>query len=92
MISHPSELTPTTTWQETIWSHTSEAALSVHTNTPRLCVATLLPFKDGKPDWAGFERSVQWMIDCGKAFGIEVVFVLNADTGFIFNLSTELYE
>ncbi|MDA7920377.1 hypothetical protein N9B73_01370 [Verrucomicrobiales bacterium] len=92
MIQNPSELTPTTTWQETIWSQTSEAALSNHTNAPRLCVATYLPFADGKPDWAGFERSIQWMLDCAEAFGVEIVFVLNADTGFIFNLSTELYE
>jgi len=92
MIQDPSELKPTTTWEETIWSQTSEAALSNHSNSPRLCVATYLPFKKGKPDWEGFERSIQWMIDCAAAFEVEIVFVLNADTGFIFNLSTELFE
>lgn len=91
MISHPSELTPATTWEETIWAHTPEEALVDHTANPRLCVATLLPFQNGQPDWAGFETSVRWMLTCAEAAGVEIAFVLNADTGYIFNLSEELY-
>ena len=32
------------------------------------------------------------MISCGEQYGIELVFVLNADTGFIFQLSEDLYR
>jgi dihydrodipicolinate synthase/N-acetylneuraminate lyase len=35
---------------------------------------------------------LHWMMNCAKHFGIEVTFVLNADTGYVFNLSNELYE
>ncbi len=92
MIEFLDDLKPETEWNETVWSRASEEQLATHTESGRLCVATLLPFKDGQPDWAGFERSVQWMIDCGHAYGIDLAFVLNADTGYIFNLSLDLYE
>ena len=32
------------------------------------------------------------MSRCADHFGVEIVFVLNADTGYVFNLSNELYE
>ena len=86
------ELSPETTWKDTPWAWTGEEALVDHQNCARLCVATLLPFKDCRPDWAGFERSIRWMIACAEEYQIEIVFVLNADTGYIFNLSTELYR
>ncbi len=70
----------------------SEDSLSDHRTTARLCVATLLPFKDGQPDWAGFEKSIAWMLNCGEHYGIDLAFVLNADTGYIFNLTAELYR
>ncbi|SKA86020.1 hypothetical protein SAMN02745166_01236 [Prosthecobacter debontii] len=91
LISNPADLKPTTTWQETVWAYTAEEALVDHTTKARLCVATLLPFKDQKPDWEGFSKSVRWMQQCGEYYGVEMVFVLNADTGYIFDLSNELY-
>jgi hypothetical protein len=91
LISNPADLKPATRWQETVWAHTSEEELVDHTTRARLCVATLLPFKDRKPDWEGFTRSVRWMQQCGDHYGVEMVFVLNADTGYIFDLSNELY-
>ena len=92
MISDPADLKPDTPWSETVWAHTSEESLADHETPARLCVATLLPFSDGKPDWAGFERSIAWMQRCGEHFGVEMAFVLNADTGYIFNLSLDLYR
>lgn len=91
MISDPSQLTPETTWQETVWSRRPEEELVDRAASPRLCVATLLPFKNGEPDWEGFESSVRWMLTCAEASGVEIVFVLNADTGYIFQLDEELY-
>ncbi|MEX2578461.1 MAG: dihydrodipicolinate synthase family protein [Verrucomicrobiales bacterium] len=91
MITDPTDLTPTTAWSETAWAHTPEESLVDHRANPRLCVATLLPFRDGKPDWEGFERSVRWMLASAEAYGVEIVFVLNADTGYIFDLSLDLY-
>ncbi|MCW0220092.1 MAG: hypothetical protein OJI67_17335 [Prosthecobacter sp.] len=91
LISNAADLTPTTTWQETVWAYTAEETLVDHTTKARLCVATLLPFKDQKPDWEGFSKSVRWMQQCGEYYGVEMVFVLNADTGYIFDLSNELY-
>ena len=32
------------------------------------------------------------MMKCADHFGVEITFVLNADTGYVFNLSKELYE
>ena len=92
MITSPADLKPDTKWTDTKWAWTSEESLVDHKTSGRLCVATLLPFKDGQPDWAGFERSIQWMIDCAGHFNVEIAFVLNADTGYIFNLSPELYR
>ena len=92
MIDTLNDLKPETPWSETVWAHTSEESLTDHETEARLCVATLLPFSDGKPDWEGFVRSVRWMISCGDHYGIELVFVLNADTGFIFQLSPDLYR
>ncbi len=92
MIHSLEDLTPATEWDETVWSRATEEELSTHTETGRLCVATLLPFSGGQPDWQGFERSVQWMIECGQAYDTELAFVLNADTGYLFNLSLDLYE
>jgi len=91
MITDPHALTPATEWNETIWAHTPEEALVDHASKPRLCVATLLPFRDGEPDWEGFESSIRWMLACGEAYGVELVFVLNADTGYIFQLDEALY-
>ncbi|MEM1295437.1 MAG: hypothetical protein AAGH89_08725 [Verrucomicrobiota bacterium] len=92
LISNPSDLKPSTTWAETTWAWTAEESLVDHERKARLCVATLLPFKDGQPDWDGFERSIRWMLDCAAHFDVEIAFVLNADTGYIFNLSLELYR
>ncbi len=91
MISHPSELTPATNWAETVWAQTPEESLIDHHTKARICVATILPFRDGQPDWAGFENSVRWMLTCAEAAEVEIVFVLNADTGYIFHLSEALY-
>ena len=91
MISDPEELTPDTPWRETVWARTSEESLADHMNRARLCVATLLPFHNGNPDWEGFEKSIRWMIAAGAAYGVEMAFVLNADTGYIFHLNEALY-
>lgn len=91
LISDPKDLTPTTRWQETVWAHTAEEDLADHTTKARLCVATLLPFQGGQPDWDGFVKSVRWMQQCGEHYGVEMVFVLNADTGYIFELDNALY-
>jgi len=91
LITDTTDLKPTTTWQETVWAYTGEEELVDHTTKARLCVATLLPFKDKQPDWEGFTKSVRWMQQCGDYYGVEMVFVLNADTGYIFDLSNELY-
>lgn len=91
MITHPDELKPGTPWNKTIWAHTPEESLVDHRDCARLCVATLLPFKDGQPDWGGFENSIRWMLAAGEAYGVELVFVINADTGYIFQLNETLY-
>ncbi|MCG8602932.1 MAG: hypothetical protein MI807_22495 [Verrucomicrobiales bacterium] len=91
MIANPSDLKPDTPWSETAWAHTPEESLVDHESEARLCVATLLPFRDQKPDWEGFENSIRWMIEAGEAYGVELAFVLNADTGYIFDLDLDLY-
>jgi len=91
MITLPNDLRPETLWSETVWSRTPEESLVDHKTKARLCVATLLPFLNGKPDWDGFTRSIRWMLACAEAYDVEIVFVLNADTGYIFNLSEEMY-
>lgn len=91
LISNPADLSPATPWKETVWAWTAEEALIDHTTKARLCPAVLLPFGNGKPDWAGFERSLLWMQRAGDHYGVEMAYVLNADTGYIFNLSEPLY-
>lgn len=91
LITSPADLQPSTSWSETIWAYTGEEQLVDHSTQARLCVATLLPFKDRQPDWDGFSKSVRWMQQCAAHYGVEIVFVLNADTGYIFDLSDDLY-
>lgn len=91
MIRTADELTPGTTWGETVWAQTREEELADPDANPRLCVAALLPFLEGRPDWEGFEKSLRWMAACAETYGIDIRFVLNADTGYIFNLSIDLY-
>ena len=55
-------------------------------------MATLLPFLNRRPDWEGFVRSIAWMRDSAARQGVEIVFVLNADTGYIFELSMDDYR
>jgi hypothetical protein len=91
LITNPNELTPNTTWQETIWGWTSEESLIDHTSKPRLCSAVLLPFRDRKPDWDSFAASIRWMIESAEYYGVELVPVLNADTGYLFDLDDATY-
>jgi hypothetical protein len=91
LISNPADLKPDTPWSATVWAHTAEEDLVDHTTKARLCVATLLPFQNGKPDWDGFVRSIDWMRQCGAHYGVEMAYVLNADTGYIFDLDDALY-
>ncbi len=92
MFKDASDLLPSTQWSETIWSMSREEDLVDSRSDPRLCVAALLPFKDAQPDWRSFERMLVWMNECANYFGVEITFVLNADTGYVFNLSNELYS
>lgn len=91
LISRPEELTPQTPWMETRWAWTPEEALVDHTTKARLCAAALLPFQNGQPDWAGFARSIRWMLNAADHYGVELVPVLNADTGYIFQLDNAMY-
>jgi hypothetical protein len=91
LIRDPESLTPLTPWTDTHWAHVSEESLADHTSKPRLCSAALLPFKDAKPDWEGFARSIRWMLEAAARYGVELVPVLNADTGYIFQLDAPLY-
>lgn len=91
LIEAPDKLTPTTTWLETKWAWTGEEELVDHVSKPRLCAAALLPFRDRKPDWEGFLASIHWMQASADRFGVELVVVLNADTGYIFDLDDALY-
>ena len=92
LIKDSTDLLPTTQWSETTWSKAREEDLIDSRSSPRLCVAALLPFKDSHPDWSSFERMLIWMHECADLFGVEIIFVLNADTGYVFNLSNDLYE
>jgi dihydrodipicolinate synthase/N-acetylneuraminate lyase len=92
LITDPKDLKPSTQWHETTWAYVAEETLVDHTTKARLCVAALLPFKDQKPDWAGFEKSIGWMLQSAEHYGVEMALVLNADTGYIFDLSNELYD
>lgn len=91
MIANSDELTPETQWHQTVWARTPEESLADHSTRARLCVATLLPFHNAKPDWEGFANSIHWMIAAAKAYDVEIAFVLNADTGYIFQLNESLY-
>ena len=92
LISHPADLRPDTPLRDTVWAWTSEEELVDHGTKARVCVATLLPFENGRPDWDGFVRSIAWMRDCAAHYGVEIVFVLNADTGYIFDLTLDEYR
>lgn len=92
LISNPADLRPDTPWRDTVWAWTSEEELVDHGTKARVCVATLLPFENGRPDWDGFVRSIAWMRDCAAHYGVEIVFVINADTGYIFDLTLEEYR
>ncbi|GDY19223.1 hypothetical protein LBMAG56_05680 [Verrucomicrobiota bacterium] len=91
LIAKPADLTPQTPWLDTRWAWTGEEELIDHTTKARLCAAALLPFRDRKPDWDGFLASIRWMQAAADRYGVELVVVLNADTGYIFNLDDALY-
>ena len=91
LIEKPEDLTPKTPWFDTKWAWAGEEALIDHTTKARLCAAALLPFRDRKPDWGGFIASIRWMQGAADHFGVELVVVLNADTGYIFDLDDALY-
>ncbi len=91
LISDSKDLTPQTAWQDTAWAWTAEEQLVDHSTKARVCAAALLPFRDGTPDWEGFVKSIRWMQGAAERFGVELVVVLNADTGYIFDLDDALY-
>jgi len=91
LISDPRDLTPQTSWLETKWAWTGEEELVDHTTKARLCAAALLPFLEQKPDWDGFAASIRWMQAAADHYGVELVVVLNADTGYIFDLDDAMY-
>jgi hypothetical protein len=91
LISNPHDLTPTTSWSATRWAWVGEEELVDHQTRSRLCVATLLPFAQGKPDWKGFCQSIHWMRSMAERYNVEMDFVLNADTGYIFDLDEATY-
>jgi len=91
LITHPADLKPHTPWEDTIWAWTSEEKLIDHHTKARLCAAALLPFRDGKPDWESFVASLRWMQASADHYGVELVPVLNADTGYIFDMDDVLY-
>jgi hypothetical protein len=91
LISKPEDLSPTTPWQDTKWAWTGEEELIDHISKPRLCAASLLPFRDQKPDWEGFVASIRWMQATADHYGVEFVPVLNADTGYIFDMDDTQY-
>ncbi len=91
LISDPRDLTPQTPWQQTKWAWVGEEEIVDHKTKARLCAAALLPFRDGQPDWAGFAESIRWMQAAADRYGVELVIVLNADTGYIFDLDDAMY-
>ena len=91
LISDPADLKPQTQWHETVWAWTSEETLIDHTTKARLCAAALLPFHHQQPDWEGFNASIRWMQAAADHYGVELVVVLNADTGYIFEMDDALY-
>ena len=91
LIDSPEQLSPQTSWQQTVWAWTGEEQLIDHQTKSRLCSAVLLPFLDGKPDWESFLSSLRWMYSAAEHYHVELVPVLNADTGYIFDLEDSLY-
>lgn len=91
LIDCPEKLTPQTTWAETVWAWTGEEELVTHANKSRLCAAALLPFQNKQPDWDSFVSSIAWMLRSAEYYGMELVPVLNADTGYIFDLDDAMY-
>jgi hypothetical protein len=91
LIDRPEDLTPETAWLDTKWAWTPEEDLIEHQTKSRLCAAALLPFRDGLPDWEGFCASIRWMQAAADHYGVELVVVLNADTGYIFDLDDRMY-
>ena len=91
LLSRPEDLTPATTWAETKWAWMGEEELVDHRTKARLCAAALLPFKDRQPDWDGFVAALRWQFDAAEHYGVELVPVLNADTGYIFDLDDALF-
>ena len=91
LISNPADLTPQTPWSDTHWAWTGEEELIDHQTKARLCAAALLPFRNQKPDWDGFLASIRWMQAAADHYGVELVVVLNADTGYLFDLDEALY-
>ncbi len=92
LIATPADLTPQSTWEDTKWAWTSEEELVEHRTKARLCSAALLPFRDGQPDWESFAASIRWMQAAADHYGVELVPVLNADTGYIFDLDDAMYS
>ncbi len=91
LIHDPADLRPDTDWRDTIWAWTPEENLIDHQSRSRLCGAALLPFRGGEPDWNGFIAAIRWMYSAAEAHGVEFVPVLNADTGYIFDLTEAAY-
>jgi hypothetical protein len=91
LIETPEHLTPQTAWLDTKWAWTSEETLVDHMTKSRLCAAVLLPFRNQTPDWEGFIASIRWMHATADHYGVEFVPVLNADTGYIFDMDDLLY-
>lgn len=91
LIRDPALLKPETPWHATHWAWVGEEELTDHQTRSRLCGAALLPFLNGQPDWDGFCRSLHWMYSAAERYGVEFVPVLNADTGYIFDLNDALY-
>jgi hypothetical protein len=91
LINQPADLTPQTRWQETKWAWVGEEELVDHQTKARLCSAVLLPFQNREPDWDSFVSSLHWMFEAAKHYNVELVPVLNADTGYIFDLDDTMY-
>ena len=91
LIDRPEDLLPTTPWAATKWAWTAEEALVDHRTKARLCSAVLLPFQDGQPDWKSFVSEIRWQKAAADHYGVELVPVLNADTGYIFDLDYKMY-
>lgn len=91
LIDDPLKLQPDTPWAETVWAWTTEEELVDHVTRSRLCSAVLLPFRDRQPDWDAFVAQLNWQYEAAERYGVELVPVLNADTGYIFDLDERMY-